>query len=138
MTVNADRLCLFVSPRADADKGEIARRLREAGLTIRPWPELDATQATPPEFDMLVVLAGTAQWPASSTAALIAVLRRAWLQGATIGLFDGAAELLTAADIVPSGAPLEAEGLFIDEQLPSAGTVQEMIDAMHSAPHLER
>jgi hypothetical protein len=139
MTLYADRLCLLASPRPGDVKGETARRLRDAGFTVWAWPpphELNA--AALPAFDVLVVLGAGSEWPASSTSALVTLLRQAWRQGATLGLFNGAVDLLGRADIVPNGAPIEAAGLFIGEQHPSAGTVEELTDALHSGPYMER
>jgi hypothetical protein len=139
MSLHADRLCLFASPRADDAKGQAARQLRDAGLTLCLWPPLDPHDATPPRFDALLVLGADDEWPAPRRAGLVALLRQAWLQGATIGLFGGAADLIERADIVPGGAaPIEAAGLFIDAQGPGAGTLAEMIDAMQDGPHRER
>lgn len=131
-----ERLCLFASPRADDFRGETARLLREGGLTLWVWPPIEPLPL-PAEFDALVVQGGD-EWPGTSVPALVALLRQAWHHGTTIGLFGGAAELLTAADIAPGGAPIEAPGLFIDAELPVAGTVQEMVDAIAAGPHLDR
>ncbi|HET9976927.1 MAG TPA: hypothetical protein VFQ20_05790 [Burkholderiaceae bacterium] len=139
VTLPADRLCLFASPRADDAKGPTARLLRGAGLTLLPWPPPFEPQAAPPRsFDALVVFGAGGEWPGPSAQSLVALLRQAWRQGATIGLFGGAADLLGTADIAPDGAPVEAAGLFIDERQPSAGTVEEMTDAMQSGPHVDR
>jgi hypothetical protein len=134
----ADRLCIFASPRPDDVTGPTARLLRDAGLTLSPWPPPDPQATVPQEFDAFIVLGPTAPLPGSSVAQLVALLRQAWLGGATIGLFDGAASLLAASEIAPDGAPIEAAGLFIDDALPSAGMVQEMIDALQAGPHRER
>jgi hypothetical protein len=134
----ADRLCILASSRADDVTGPAARLLREAGLTLWPWPPADPQASVPQDFDALVVLGPTTALPASSVPVLVALLRQAWLDGATIGLFDGAASLLAASEIAPDGAPLEAAGLFMDDALPSAGVVQEMIDALQAGPHRER
>lgn len=138
MTLPADRLCLFASPHADDATGESARALRAAGLTLSLWPPIETPNAVAPQFDALIVIGATGEWPAPSRAALVGLLRQGWRQGATIGLFAGAADLLDSADIAPGGVPIQAAGLFIDEQPPGESTVQEMIDAMTSGPHLER
>ena len=110
--------------------------LREGGLTLWLWPPIEP-HAPPPEFDLLVVVGGD-EWPGTSVPALVALLRQAWHHGITIGLFGGAAALLAAADIAPGSAPIEAPGLFVDAELPVAGTVEEMVDAIAAGPHLER
>jgi hypothetical protein len=113
--------------------------LRDAGLALSLWPSLDLQDSIPDQFDALLMLGGDDAWPASRRSALVGLLRKAWLQGATIGLFDGAADLIERADIAPAGgAPIEDAGLFIDAQSPSSGTLQEMIDAMQNGPHRER
>jgi hypothetical protein len=134
----ADRLCVFASPRADDANGPTARLLRDAGLTLWCWPPADPQTAVPQAFDALVVVGPSAELPESSLPLLVALLRQAWLGGATIGLFDGAASLLATSEIAPGSAPIEAAGLFVDAELPSAGTVQEMLDALQAGPHHER
>jgi hypothetical protein len=133
----AASLCVFASPRADDAKAEGTRALREAGFTLWAWSALQPQATPPPDYDLLVVFGSCQEFGEAGTAALVALLRQAWLQGITIGLF-GAADLLAAADIAPPGAPIESAGLFIGDALPSGGTVQEMADAVQAGPHLER
>ncbi len=136
-----DSVCVFVSPHADAAKGEVAGQLRESGVHLWVWPLAEPSgedPAPPQDIDALIVLDAGAQLPSAVMQRLTEVLRRAWSRGATIGLFCGAVELLASADIATGAAPIESPGLFIDEKAPTPGVIEEFLDAMRSGPHPER
>jgi hypothetical protein len=136
----ADKLCVFAAPHVEDAKGGIAHRLREGGLTLWPWPPTPPDAQPPAEFDALLVLLDTSvELPAAARTQFVALLRSAWLHGATIGLFGSdAAALLAAADIAPEGTPIDADGLFTAEQPPGEGTLQEFLDAVDGGPHTGR
>jgi hypothetical protein len=138
MTATNERLCVFASPSADDAKGATVQSLREAGLSLWIWPPAQPDTALPAAFDALVMLDTGAQVPPAAQAALVALLRQAWRQGSTIGLFGNAVALLEAADIAAAGAPVEAPGLFTGDSSPGPGTVEEMIESISMGPHTER
>lgn len=140
MIAGEEALCLFLSPRADDARGDIAHHLREAGVHLWVWP-LDSPEgeARPPEaFDGLIVLDGEGGLPPALAQRWIGVLRLAWQRGAAIGLFGSAVELLATADIAPAGLPVETAGLFADRQPPGPGTLDEFVEALRAGPHVER
>lgn len=139
MTLPTERLCVFAAARPEDAKGDTAQRLRDSGLSLWPWPPSPPHTPPPAAFDALVVLLdASAPLPRAARDELVALLRSGWRQGATLGLFGDAAGLLAAADIAPEGTPIEAAGLITDTQAPTAGTLQELIDAIDSGPHIDR
>jgi hypothetical protein len=138
MTAAVERLCVFASPRADDAKGATVQLLREAGVSLWIWPPAEPQTPPPAAFDALVMLDTGTDLPPAAQASLGALLRQAWRQGATIGLFGNAATLLESADIVAGGTPFEAAGLFCNAEPPGPGAVEELIESMSLGPHTER
>jgi hypothetical protein len=141
MTQLANALCVFVSPHAEDAKGQAAAQLREAGVHLWVWSpteQADAEGTAPQDFDALFVLEDDPTTSGPSAQRLVDLLRRGWSHGATIGLFGGAVVLLSRAAISATAAPIEAPGLFLDEQSPTPGMIEEFLDALRGGPHAER
>jgi hypothetical protein len=77
-------------------------------------------------FDEVQLLAG------------VPLVRRFWVDRKGLAFFGGGRTLLAAAKLVAPEAPGEVQGVVSDPQGPSAGAIDEFVDALAAQPDCER
>jgi hypothetical protein len=141
MSESPRQRCIVVSSAAPAQHAALIRHLDRAGCAVQPWWLRDPEPERPPVPDdarLLLVLDAVDQVPAESRIALHRVVKAMWSERRTLAFFNGSANLLAAAGVLPPDAPAEGEGLFTHEGAATTGAIDEALDALAEQPHALR